>query len=315
MEEDKICPICQKVFNAGYNQKRQITCSNSCSNTWRARDKVIQYCNFCKKEINKKRAIRGYKSVYCNKICEGEDRKRGTSKECEVCKKHFYISNSLINKRHTCSKICSNLRKRTLIINKKVNYRSFGECAMLILLRKNFPELIFKPNDRKELEGFEIDIYIPELKIGIEYNGPHHFKPVYGEEMLIKTQDRDKEKRKIAKLKGIKIVDINALESISPTTKRKTINLFIELCSQLNLKPSNLEFHAKNVIEEKFKKKENIIIDKRELKKYKLQKIDGNIIEINNLFLFCKENKLCHSTIYKTKKLDNYHKGYKLLPS
>jgi len=53
---------------------------------------------------------------------------------------------------------------------------SFNEKAILICLQKTFPELVFESNYSKfRKDGIsELDIYIPELSIGIEYDGPRH---------------------------------------------------------------------------------------------------------------------------------------------
>ena len=52
----------------------------------------------------------------------------------------------------------------------------------------------------------EIDIYFPKLKIGIEYQGGQHFKPVDlfgGEEQFKKQLERDYEKIEQCKQNGI----------------------------------------------------------------------------------------------------------------
>lgn len=113
---------------------------------------------------------------------------------------------------------------------------------MLILLKRNFPQYSYIPNDRKQLNGFEIDIWIPELKTGIEYNGPHHFKPVYGDIIFKRTKWADKTKRIVARRKGIRIVDLDVTYSISYTHRRRVEKLFQELCQKLSLTPTTLNF-------------------------------------------------------------------------
>ena len=72
-------------------------------------------------------------------------------------------------------------------VKRKPQYRSYGECAIVCLLRKNYPNIKIETSNREQLNGYEIDIWLPELNVGIEYNGPHHFKPVYGENIFNKT--------------------------------------------------------------------------------------------------------------------------------
>lgn len=57
-------------------------------------------------------------------------------------------------------------------------------------------------NDRSVLDGMEIDIYIPDLKIGIEYNG------LYWHSEMYRKQNYHYEKFKLAKDKGVKLFQI-----------------------------------------------------------------------------------------------------------
>ena len=55
-------------------------------------------------------------------------------------------------------------------------------------------------------DGIECDIAIPDLKIGIEWNGIVHYKPIYGEKKLSDIQERDKRKEEIAIEKKINLI-------------------------------------------------------------------------------------------------------------
>lgn len=68
------------------------------------------------------------------------------------------------------------------------------------------------------LEGLEIDIYIPELKLGFEYNGIQHYKPVEhwgGEKSLKKQQMRDKRKQQLCNQNDVKLIIIKYDEQLS----------------------------------------------------------------------------------------------------
>lgn len=68
------------------------------------------------------------------------------------------------------------------------------------------------------LEGLEIDIYIPELKLGFEYNGIQHYKPVDhwgGEESLKKQQERDKRKQQLCNQNDVELIVIKYSEQLS----------------------------------------------------------------------------------------------------
>jgi hypothetical protein len=195
----------------------------------------------------------GGKDIFCNKECESEHRKRRQIVKCDVCHTKFERRTYLlkIRKRKFCSKKCEAIGMRNVRMHQTIQYRSYGECAILHLLRKNFPAIHFEPNDRKQLYGYEIDIWIPSMQTGIEYNGPHHFKPVYGPKVFEETQKNDKKKRKIAASKQIRIIDINANRSVSYTHKSLVKSMFISVCKKLQLTPTNFDFDPKTVFEER----------------------------------------------------------------
>lgn len=71
----------------------------------------------------------------------------------------------------------------------------------------------YRPN---WLEGQELDIYVPKLKLGIEYDGIQHFKPITawgGEEGLKKNQERDKLKESKCEKQNVKIIRFSYKEN------------------------------------------------------------------------------------------------------
>ena len=97
-----------------------------------------------------------------------------------------------------------------------------------MLLEYNFGKVIY--NDRKVLDGLELDIYYPELSIAIEYQGNYWHS-------LQKTIINDKRKKKLCKEKGIKLIEVwdddflknsqsiseNIYNKINDKVKHKTI--------------------------------------------------------------------------------------------
>lgn len=69
------------------------------------------------------------------------------------------------------------------------------------LYRMNISGIIF--NDRKQIAPFELDIYIPILKMGFELQGPHH----YGNKYSV-TRQTDALKKKVCKERGIALRQI-----------------------------------------------------------------------------------------------------------
>ncbi|OPL10284.1 MAG: hypothetical protein AVO34_11375 [Firmicutes bacterium ML8_F2] len=71
------------------------------------------------------------------------------------------------------------------------------------------------------LEGQEIDIFIPSLKLAIEYHGIQHYEPVEvwgGIEGLKKTKERDEQKAEKCRQQGIVLVIFSHNEKITKQT-------------------------------------------------------------------------------------------------
>jgi len=87
------------------------------------------------------------------------------------------------------------------------------------ILKEIYPNKIIRRHDRKTLKGLELDFNIPELRLGIEYDGEQHFdkelyKKLYGEGFEAQIK-RDNLKNKLCKKKNIKLVRIKYDEKLS----------------------------------------------------------------------------------------------------
>jgi hypothetical protein len=70
----------------------------------------------------------------------------------------------------------------------------------------------------KEMEGLELDIFIPELKLGIEYQGEQHYETFDhwgGEEGLIKRQFNDKRKVELCRQHGYTFVEFSFKDDLN----------------------------------------------------------------------------------------------------
>jgi hypothetical protein len=113
----------------------------------------------------------------------------------------------------------------------KIGERWFNETFLYNLIKDMFSDKEIAFHYRgKEMEGLEIDIWIPELKIGFEYQGVQHYQSVKhwgGELSLKKQQENDKRKKELSKINGYNLIEINFHENISKETiynKLKGIN-------------------------------------------------------------------------------------------
>lgn len=70
------------------------------------------------------------------------------------------------------------------------------------------------------------DVFIPKLKLAFEYQGQQHFEPIEffgGEESYKQTCERDKAKKTLSKLNGIKLIYVNYWEDLTESLIRGKI--------------------------------------------------------------------------------------------
>ena len=96
---------------------------------------------------------------------------------------------------------------------------SITEIHILSLIKNQLPtvEIIhhYRP---KWLLGMEIDIWIPSLAIGIEYQGEQHYRPVEawgGQSALLDVQARDELKRRLCVENSVKLIELKYSDTIT----------------------------------------------------------------------------------------------------
>ena len=170
--------------------------------------------NFCRKPKSYYYAAKKRKQslFFCSQECYGEYNSKTKIKECKNCKKEIKRQTSQLKKTKYsfCSKSCAATYNNKL---KRKSRRSKIEAKFYDLIVKEFIDLNILSNDKTMLDGYEVDIAIPELKLAIEWNGIVHFKPIYGTTKLNKIQSRDSQKLKIASNKNINLIVIPDLVS------------------------------------------------------------------------------------------------------
>lgn len=150
-----------------------------------------------------------------------------TNPECNKCKEKIYkiTSSSYRYRKEQGIETCPILHPRTIGI-------SGGEKELLKYIRKIYGGEIVE-NCRSELDGLEIDIYLPELKIGFEFQGDlWHANPLFFDESFVnpingKTYEeihvKDDYKKRIAHERGIKIIEIWENDWVENNRKTKRI--------------------------------------------------------------------------------------------
>ncbi len=101
------------------------------------------------------------------------------------------------------------------------------EEKIYLILKEIFPNNIIRRHDRRRLKGLELDFYLPELKLGIEYDGEQHFDRKLCEEVFKSDFDaqvkRDRKKDQLCRRKKIKLIRIKYDELLTKTYLKKKL--------------------------------------------------------------------------------------------
>lgn len=172
-----------------------------------------KYCNSECKYINKLRInqkyIEGHRKIFI--------------KICEWCKEEFKTTRDF---QKFCSKGCYNdhVKRKSKkyyneVIKKKKGHlnrgQSYPQTFIFRLLKKEFPGLEWSYDDRSIIKNpktnypLELDIWCPDKKVAIEYDGEHHVSPKqYGINNFFYVQELDSIKNKECKKNNIKLLRI-----------------------------------------------------------------------------------------------------------
>lgn len=101
---------------------------------------------------------------------------------------------------------------------RKIGEANVSETILTKIISKIFSNEIIYTHFRPDwLEGLELDIFLPDRKIGIEYQGQQHFHPIKawgGILALEKLRERDARKRKFCLEQGIPLFEIDYTEPL-----------------------------------------------------------------------------------------------------
>lgn len=149
------------------------------------------------------------------------------------------FSESIFRITYEIEKECGKLSRRNdniieNLVRGEFGYKPIGEMwvnetILYKLVKEIFPKSEVIHHYRgSELEGLEIDVFVKDKKIGFEYNGLQHYKPIKhfgGNESLKKTKERDKRKLELCESLGIELHVIKYDENISKKLIKSRISL------------------------------------------------------------------------------------------
>ncbi len=102
---------------------------------------------------------------------------------------------------------------------KEIGKENVNEKILLNIVQSLFPESkVIHRAKPHFLNGLELDIYLPEENIGIEYQGAQHYRPVKhwgGDKALRNTKSRDSKKKKLCKKHGVNLIYFTCDEVLS----------------------------------------------------------------------------------------------------
>lgn len=184
-------------------------CSQKCSHKARVK-RVALKCNNCGKDLERTPSNIS-KTNFCNSHCNATFHNKSRIKPKEIRKQKIekslnsceYCKTPTFNEKF-CSGSCRNKINNTKICGK----RSKAENLLYQEIKAAFPTWEVLSNDRLILDGLELDIYIPHLKLGIEWNGIFHYEPIHGQSKLEKVQNKDSKKIFLCKEKGVELIVI-----------------------------------------------------------------------------------------------------------
>jgi hypothetical protein len=190
-------------------------------------------------EVRKRANLKG--PTFCNQTCAGEYKTiKKINTQCATCDTHLLIYprnyNNSKTKRFYCNSSCSakyNNAHKTHGTN-----RSKLEVWLETKLTDLYPKLEIHYN-RKDAILSELDFYLPSLKLAFELNGIFHYEPIYGPELLERTQNNDNRKFQACLERGIEFCTIDSSKQKRFTEKSSQPYLDI-ICNIINQKTASL---------------------------------------------------------------------------
>jgi len=123
----------------------------------------------------------------------------------------YFVENILLE---TFSVFVDSLQNKFRVSNgiPKIGEGWVSETELFYKIKEYFSEIEVKQHGRTKWLGKQhIDIWIPKYRIGIEYQGEQHQKPIEffgGEEGYIKNKERDERKKRLFKENNSSLVEV-----------------------------------------------------------------------------------------------------------
>ncbi len=85
-------------------------------------------------------------------------------------------------------------------------------------------------------ERLQIDLFLPELNVAIEVDGPSHDLPVWGEKVLRRNQRADREKNGLVLARGLVLIRVKHRRNLSAKRQRDLLGGLLEILKKIEQK-------------------------------------------------------------------------------
>lgn len=225
--KEVICKNCGKTFLTTIGSKK-IFCSFECSSHFSG-NKSRKHSKETKERISKSMNIFWSNHIIEKPIVEKPKRYCETcgkeicfTNKTNFCKEHYKVSFSpetLLKLRESGQKVAA-----------KRQNRSYNEIRFCNLLKEHYDNII---NNERFFNGWDADIILPDLKVAILWNGPWHYKDIFGQ--LKQIQNRDKIKYSEIVKAGYMPYIIVDFTSKNEEKCQKEFKRFLEFANMLKL--------------------------------------------------------------------------------
>ncbi len=130
-----------------------------------------------------------------------------------------------------------NFRQIENDVRETFNYPKIGERWISETILFKVVNMMFSPMEviqhyrGIELQRLELDIWIPDIQLGIEYQGEQHYQAIDhwgGDDGLKKRQENDKKKKILCKQVGYTLVEFYYSEKLSEEAIRKKLSRYLK---------------------------------------------------------------------------------------
>lgn len=238
-----ICTFCKKECMVSENElkrNKNFYCSWECYENKRnySKQKLELICPQCNKKFTntvaqlRGKRNKGAKNIYCTSKCSSEAQRTDYSKDfivkCDNCgidvtRKGVQLK---LSKFHFCTPSCKASYYHKA--NAMGEHRSLLEEKLEEHVKNTYPRLKMILNDKEQMRGLELDIYLPEISLAIEVNGPAHYIPIWNDETLLRTQKNDIIKKNRCRKKRIRLLTISETINYNNDNSLETFEKYIK---------------------------------------------------------------------------------------